>query len=133
MSNDAERDVVQRLEAMGASLRFRKSGLVHTVDLTACTEANDAVLADIRHLKRLAVLSLAGTSVTNLGLEPLAELEKLESLDLSNTAIDDQACPYFAQLGDRLKLLVITGTSVSSDSVRRLRKELLNTRIIQLD
>ena len=128
-SNEAS--VVDQLRKMGAQLRFRKSGLIHTVNLSGNGDVGNELLADLAQLTRLAVLNLASTAISDEGLRHLLSLNHLENLDLQATAIGDQALESLSQMTG-LKILILTGTQVSGDGLKQLRKSMLNTRIVFL-
>jgi len=128
-----EAPVVEQLRGLGAGFRFRKSGLCHTVDLSQATgTVDDSIAQRIAQLTRVAVVNLSGTAITSDALAAFAGLEKLQSLDLSDTTIGDEALPHFKPLAGRVRILVLTNTQVSADAIKEIRKQMINTRIIQL-
>lgn len=99
-------DKIAALELLGAKLRKRKSGRLHTVDLSASAEKiTDRQLEYLELIQALEVLDLSGTEVTDLGLEKL-------------------------RIHRQLKLLTLTGCPVSPEAIRALRQNLIGCRII---
>ncbi|MFI4876162.1 MAG: hypothetical protein ACIALR_12515 [Blastopirellula sp. JB062] len=102
-------ELIDQLRQWGAKLRLRKSGRLHTVDLSACeTDIDDARLAALDQAQKLEELNLADTSVTDAGVERLTSHKTL-------------------------KLLTLSGTKVSPDGVKRLRKRMIGCRILYLE
>jgi len=99
-------DVIAALESLGAKVRKRKSGRLHTVDFSAASETiTDRQLDHLEPIQALEVLDLSGAEVTDLGLEKLRSHRGL-------------------------KLLTLTGCPVTPAGVRTLRQNLIGCRII---
>jgi Leucine-rich repeat (LRR) protein len=95
------------------------SGNTHLVFLNLSrTDVGDATAARIP--RTVKILDLAGTKITDRGVEDLARLESLESLFLSGTTVTDRAVPALLRLRT-LKFLYLSGTPVSEYGLRRLR------------
>jgi Leucine-rich repeat (LRR) protein len=101
-------DIVNQLEQLGAKLRKRKSGRLHTVDFSECS-----------------------TLVTDEHLDAIYQLHKLEVLDLSGTQLSDTAILRLSEI-DSLKLLTLNETPVSQETLSTLRKKMIGCRIIYL-
>jgi len=99
-------DLIEQLTAQGASIRLRRSGQVHTLDL-----------------------SKMECEVTDTFLDRLSVLQSLEVLDLQNSKISDAVVDILLT-HSRLKLLTLTGTQISAGSIKRLRQNLIGCRII---
>lgn len=99
-------NTVAALESLGARLRKRKSGRLHTVDFSAAAETiTDQQLDHLEQIQALEVLDLSGAEVTDLGLQKLRSHRGL-------------------------KLLTLTGCPVTPEAVRALRQNLIGCRII---
>jgi len=103
---------------------FRAGGLVQTwqrrddeglqINLTGTAFMDDdlALLTDWPELPTLYALNLAGTKVTDAGLEHLKRLPKLEMLVLSNTKVTDAGLLHLSALTD-LQVLRLNNTHVT--------------------
>jgi hypothetical protein len=85
-----------------------------------CKGIDDAACQAIAKLPALHVLSLAGTSVGNKGLESLRDCSGLATLWLDNTAVTDQGLSPIGSLSN-LKTLSIKRTKITSDGLVHLR------------
>ncbi|MCC9606744.1 hypothetical protein LOC68_16325 [Blastopirellula sp. JC732] len=102
-------ELIETLRELGARLRLRKSGRLHTVDFSPCGAAiGDVQLALLDEAQKLEELDLSGTSVTDAGVEPLAGHKTL-------------------------KLLTLSGSQVSGELVKSLRKRMIGCRIVFLE
>ena len=81
---------------------------------------SDEDLERFRKLSKLYSLSLAGAPITNKGLSHITGINPLRSIDLSNTAITDEAIEQLMPMSSRLRLLVLQGTKVSDVGLARL-------------
>ncbi|EAQ80731.1 hypothetical protein [Blastopirellula marina] len=102
-------ELIDTLRQLGAKLRLRKSGRLHTVDFSPCGAAiTEEHLALLDAAQKLEELDLSGTSVTDVGVERLVAYKGL-------------------------KLLTLTGSQVSADGVKLLRKRMIGCRIVFLE
>ena len=123
---------VKALEKMGARLRRRKSGRIHTVDFRrVAAEVNDSQLEPLEGLHSLVELYLSGSSISDASLDPLARHQQLETLDLQQTQVGNHVFQLANQL-PALKVLVLTGTAVTLEEIRQQRSRLLQVRIVHL-
>ncbi|UUO06723.1 hypothetical protein M4951_00055 [Blastopirellula sp. J2-11] len=102
-------ELIDTLRQLGAKLRLRKSGRLHTVDFST----SGAAIAD----EHLALLDAA---------------QKLEELDLSETSVTDAGVERLVA-HKALKLLTLSGSQVSGDAVKLLRKRMIGCRIVFLE
>ncbi|PQO47635.1 hypothetical protein [Blastopirellula marina] len=102
-------ELIETLRQLGARLRLRKSGRLHTVDFAECAAAVDD--------ETVALLDSA---------------QKLEELDLSGTAVTDASVERLAA-NKSLKLLTLSGSAVSGEAVKSLRKRMIGCRIVFLE
>ena len=127
------------LNELPASPRLRRLWLTHT-------PTTDSMLEVVsQHFPNLVVLGLGRTWITNAGVTELPKLPQLAVLDLSGTAITDEAAESLSamqglrtllvsdtKLGDAgiqhltalpsLEILNLSGTSLSNDGVTALTK-----------
>ena len=123
---------VEALEKMGARLRRRKSGRIHTVDFRpVAPEVDDSQLEPLEGLHSLVELYLSGSSISDASLDPLSRHQQLETLDLQQTQVGNMVFQLASQL-PALKVLVLTGTAVTLEEVRQQRSRLLQVRIVHL-
>ena len=123
---------VEALEKMGARLRRRKSGRIHTVDFRpVASEVDDSQLEPLEGLHSLVELYLSGSSISDASLDSLSPHQQLETLDLQQTQVGNQVFQLASQL-PALKVLVLTGTAVTLEEVRQQRSQLLQVRIVHL-
>src|SRR5437588_5391625 len=61
-------------------------------------KVTDADLKELKHLKQLTTLSLAGAQVTDAGLKELKDLKQLTSLNLGGTQVTDVGLKELADL-----------------------------------
>ncbi|MFP6650421.1 MAG: hypothetical protein VB817_13215, partial [Pirellulaceae bacterium] len=101
---------MKALEKLGARLRRRKSGRIHTVDFRPLApEVDDSQLEPLEGLHSLVELYLSGSSISDASLAPLARHQQLETLDLQQTQVGNQVFQLVDQL-PALKTLVLSGT-----------------------
>ena len=123
---------IEALEKMGARLRRRKSGRIHTVDFRpVAPQIDDSQLVPLEGLNSLVELYLSGSSISNASLPPLARHKQLETLDLQQTQVGNDVFQLVDQL-PALKVLVLSGTAVTLEEVRQQRSQLLQVRIVHL-
>jgi hypothetical protein len=75
-------------------------------------------------------LCLTGTGVTDVGLQYVTGLTRLEELDLSYTKVTDAGFDNFREL-TRLKELWLHDTQVTDAGVAELQKALPNVKILR--
>lgn len=123
---------VEALEKMGARLRRRKSGRIHTVDFRpVAPEVDDSRLVPLEGLNSLVELYLSGSLISNAALDPLSRHQQLETLDLQQTQVGNHVFQLVDQL-PALKTLVLSGTAVTLEEVRQQRSRLIQVRIVHL-
>ena len=99
-------ELIEALKVYGAHVRLRKSGQLHTLDLSNCDPPpNDATI------------------------QQLDAIPNLEVLDCTDALITDASVSHLI-LHRRLKLMTLTGTQVSPEGIKRLRQNLIGCRII---
>ena len=129
--NDAP-DVVIWIDSLEIPTRRFKSGRLHTVDFRPIADSvDDSYVERLSGLSKLSDLYLSGCGVTHRAIKSLLEHDSLQTVDLQDTTVNDTALELLTQL-DQLKLLVLTGTNVSTEAVQLARKKMINTRIIKL-
>ena len=125
-------DVVAWIDSLEIPTRRYKSGRLHTVDFRPiAATVSDSYVERLIGLSKLSDLFLSGCGVTNRAIKSLLEHDSLQTVDLQDTTVDDSELQLLTQL-DQLKLLVLTGTKVSTEAVQLARKKMINTRIIKL-
>jgi hypothetical protein len=123
---------VEALEQLGARLRRRKSGRIHTVDFRpVAPHIDDSQLVALEGLHSLVELYLSGTAISDACLPSLARHQQLATLDLQETGVGDQVFQLVDQL-PALKILVLSGTAVTREEVQRQRSRLVQTRLVHL-
>jgi Leucine-rich repeat (LRR) protein len=83
------------------------------------SDATDAGLKELAHLKNLAKLSLMFTKVTDAGLKELAPLKNLAELDLFDTKVTDAGLKELAPLKNLVSLNLFN-TQVTDAGLREL-------------
>ena len=125
-------DSVESLERLGARLRRRKSGRIHTVDFRpVAPQVGDLELVALEGLHSLVELYLSGTAISAACLPSLARHSQLATLDLQQTGIGDQVFELVTQLPD-LRVLVLSDTAVTVEEVRQQRSRLIQVRLVHL-
>jgi Leucine-rich repeat (LRR) protein len=84
----------------------------------ANADVTDETLRYLASLKQLRELDLNNSQITDEGLKQLAELPKLRDLRLARTRITDEGFRQYLIGKESLMNLDLTGTSVSSKTVR---------------
>jgi Leucine Rich repeat len=121
------------LETLGARVRRRRDGSLHTVDFAGAPQAaTDAVAARLREAPRLKALAFPRAPLTDAAADALSQLLELTELDLRETQVTDQGLELLKALSS-LKVLQLTGAPVTREGVKKLRQALLNCRIVFLD
>ncbi len=104
------------------------SGLTELVEL----RLNECPLSDaglerlnLKRLSNLFRLSLSGTRITAAGVSTLANglCPSMAELDLSHTAVDEKAIPYFMNMYDMVSVN-LENTGFRADGIRLLRKQI---------
>ncbi|MEC7354593.1 MAG: hypothetical protein VYE53_05600 [Planctomycetota bacterium] len=146
MSQD---EVARRLSAVGAKVRRGKLGSVLAVDFSKKI-ATDVIgelppeslgvgaelppwIQDLGECVKCRELVLAGQPIGNSEVQYLfAHLPSLQVVDLDRTSVTDVILDW-AESMEKLKMLSVSGTNITSDRVQVARKRLIKTRIVQLD
>lgn len=97
------------------------------LSLSYTRNVDDEALAEIGQLKRLEILHLTGTAVTDRGMPHLARLKGLKILSLNYSNVTDQGLVHLAGL-KQLQTLSLRHTNVSGRGVDRLRKHVPNCK-----
>lgn len=107
MSRSTDPDeLIETLKAYGARVRLRKSGHLHTLDLSHCDPPpNDATIQQLDAIPNIEVLNCTGALITDASVSHLISHR-------------------------RLKLMTLTGTQVSPEGIKRLRQNMIGCRII---
>jgi internalin A len=90
----------------------------------------DRWLVDLRGLKNLQALNLAGKQITGAGLKELAALKNLQELGLSYTKITDAGLKELAALKN-LQWLELCRTKVTDTGIAELKKALPYCEIVR--
>ncbi|MED5286166.1 MAG: hypothetical protein VYC71_09295, partial [Planctomycetota bacterium] len=78
-------------------------------------------------------LVLSGQTIGDSEVQYLfARLPSLQVVDLDRTWVTDVILDW-AESMEKLKILSVSGTTITSDRVQVARKRLIKTRIVQLD
>ncbi|PHS04973.1 MAG: hypothetical protein COA78_15865 [Blastopirellula sp.] len=86
--NGSEKEVVDYLERIGATIGYDKDGYVALASFSfGFNSKKISDLSPLSKLKRLRFLTLSNTQVTDIS--PLSNLTNLESLELSDTNVSD--------------------------------------------
>lgn len=98
-----------------------------------CLELSDAPITDValQHigcLARLEFLDLLNTAITDAGIRCLTSCSRLEQLSLYNTQITDASIPHIAKL-TQLKWICLRGTAITPRGIARLQSLLPAVRI----
>jgi len=102
---------------------------VTRIDL-AGTQVTDAGLQKLASLTNLGMPVLSSTQVTDAGLKELAPLTKLGRLDLTEVQVTDAGLKELASLTN-LKLLDLRNTKVTDAGVEELQKALPKCQILK--
>ena len=146
MSQD---EVARRLSAVGAKVRRGKLGSVLAVDFSKkfATVETDEVpressdsgagfppwVHDLGECFKCRELVLTGQPIGDSEVQYLfAHLPSLQMVDLDQTRVTDLILDW-AESMEKLKMLSVSGTNITSDRVQVARKRLIKTRIVQLD
>ncbi|MEC7720074.1 MAG: hypothetical protein VYC98_19835 [Planctomycetota bacterium] len=146
MSQD---EVARRLSAVGAKVRRGKLGSVLAVDFSKkiATDVTGELppeslgvgaelppwIQDLGECVKCRELVLAGQPIGNSEVQYLfAHLPSLQVVDLDRTSVTDVILDL-AESMEKLKILSVSGTNITSDRVQVARKRLIKTRIVQLD
>jgi hypothetical protein len=131
---------IQAAEVVLASSEIPDAGLSHlqcltklrSVSLYYSENVTDEGLQFLAALPHLDTLNLSGTKVTSKGLKRLLTLPKLGFLELEFTDIDDDAVEALARLST-LKYLCVYRTRMTEDGVEKLRAALPFCKVVDQD
>ena len=144
MSQD---EVARRLSAVGAKVRRGKLGSVLAVDFSKkiATDVTGELppeslgvgaelppwIQDLGECVKCRELVLAGQPIGDSEVQYIfARLPSLQVVDLDRTT---DVILDWAESMEKLKILSVSGTNITSDRVQVARKRLIKTRIVQLD
>ena len=85
------------------------------------TPVADAGVKELTKLPQLAVLDLSGTAITNEAAESLSAIQRLRTLMLSNTKFGDAGVQQLTALPS-LEILNVGGTSLTNEGIAALAK-----------
>jgi hypothetical protein len=94
-------------------------------------DVTDETLAYLKGMSRLRELDLSGTKITDAGLAMLRGLPALESLRLRDTGVTDEGFRDSLATMEKLRLLDLRGTKVSSDAVEKWKVTKSGRRVLQ--
>jgi len=103
---------------------------LETVCLLECPNFDDADAAYLKGLKKLKLLSLIGSGITNAGLAELSKLPQLRILQLRGAHIDDAGIEHLRKLSSLTELDVFN-TDISRQGVAQLAKDLPHCQLYQ--
>lgn len=93
---------------------------LNSLVLRGCRSVTNAHMAELRGLRRLAILDVSGTSVGDNGVRELcAVLPQLEALSCASTGITDTSCTHLRRLS-KLVRLDLSMTKVSDAGIEAL-------------
>ncbi len=95
-----------------------------------CTRVSDEGMASISGLPKLAKLNVARTAISDRGLTQLAESTSINELDLSHTAITDAAEKILAKAWFKPLRLILVGTALSTDALKRLKERYWPAKVV---
>lgn len=105
-------------------------GVFHIAEVTGQGNFSDAGLEHLAGLTRLWSLDLTGSQVTDAGLIHLIGLTKLSDLNLSGTQVTDAGLDHLEGL-TRLESLDLTGTQVTDAGLKHI-EGLTNLKVLNL-
>jgi hypothetical protein len=99
--------------------RVSRMPRLKSLNLYMAEEVTNEGFAHLANLKRLEELNLDSTSVTDRGIAALARLPRLRALSATGTALSDASIPSLCQI-QSLEKLEIYGTHITDAGARRL-------------
>jgi len=96
---------------------------VEAIHLSRCKKINNESLKYLSGLKKLEILNLNETEITDAGLKYLKDLKSLKELDLTSTKVTDKGIQELAGL-KKLINLVVYKTKVTQKGVNELQKKI---------
>jgi hypothetical protein len=87
--------------------------------LTKTTTSDSMLELVTQHFPNLVVLGLGRTQITNSGVQQLAKLSQLAVVDLSGTAITDQAAESLGAM-QRVRTLILSNTKLGDAGIQQL-------------
>jgi internalin A len=131
-ADDAEDRAVEVVKKLGGEVtrdETKDGRPVVKVDLARKRQVTDAGLEELAALKGLTTLDLSGTRVTNAGLKEVAALKGLTTLRLSdNSRVTDAGLKELAALKG-LTTLRLGESGVTAEGVAQLKKALPNCSV----
>lgn len=94
------------------------------------SQVSDDQLVHLTDLEHLRHLYLDDSQITNDGIAGIGKLSAIELLSIRNTQIDDKCLSALAEMKS-LKWLYISQTELTPRGIRKLRKALPNTMIVE--
>ena len=114
--------VAKQFQEFGGTITFNEDAPAKSVigvQLPA-VKTTDVQMELLRGLDKLQTLDVSNSKVSDKGLYHLSELIELRSLDLDGTEITDEGLTHLSKLKN-LQTLELSGTQVSDDGVEYLK------------
>jgi len=129
-SNDDDHALIAEIEATGGIIRRSKSGQVLSIDFReAHDRVSDELVSKLAEFRRLKELYLNDAKISDDCLPFILRLPRLQVLNLDGTPISDSQMDLVSQHSN-LQLLSLSRTQVTSQTVARMRKKMIGTRIV---
>ncbi len=123
-------DLLAELQQLGLSVGRSKSGKLLRVDFRPATSPpNPETVLRVLDCVSLRELYFGDVFDINQFAVSLSRLGHLQVLDVAGSDFADASLTTISEL-PRLQVLNVRGTAVSAEQVARLRKKMINTRII---
>jgi hypothetical protein len=93
---------------------------VRYITINRISSFHDDSVPALKALRRLELLNLAGTNITDRAVIDISGIQTLTSLSLKDTSVTDAAVPLLCKMRN-LEYLTISGTQISINGLRQLR------------
>ena len=132
MSLLSESDAAKALESAGVLLRAGKSGKVRAATVPPELDGDSLDWSLFSSLEHLARFEAPGTPITDAQFAVIAALPTVAQIDLTHAAnITDDSRQAFEGMS-KLQMLKLTGSSVTAETIKAMRKHMIQTRIVYL-
>lgn len=117
--HDAWADPVATIESRGGRVEKNSLGQVVKVDVSGPTAITDRDLPQLNAFPHLRSLNVNASSISDLGMQTIADMTSLEELVLAGTVIGDEGLRHIGKLA-QLKRLYLYPSAVSDVGMRHL-------------
>ena len=90
---------------------------------------DDGAMDQVRKFKKLKILSLGWSSVSDAGIDKIQDLKRIENLTIVSTPITDRGLAYLAKMPSLKNVWLTTSDNLTPAGVESLKKAVSGIRV----